>query len=158
METLISIRNLLTNTNLTRLQLVLVLACLFNSCKPETQNANHDCEEIKIGTSNIEDLTNDYYVINQVSFQDKLLNLNISHSGGCEQHHYDLYVDPMICGTPPIFYSIRMIHQANDDPCEAWITKDLCFDLDLLYEGTASELISIGLYNTHQPDSSWVLN
>ncbi len=100
---------------------------------------------------------NDAFIINSASVtESKELRLNISHSGGCQDHEYELLQEPNFCGTPPVYTTIKLSHNSNGDLCEALITKDLCFDLSLIYEGYSPNEVTIGLHNSHQPDSTWL--
>lgn len=130
---------------------------LFACSEEETLQTNSICPEI-ILLNNSEEWPNDYYIINSVSLSESQeLELNISYSGGCEEHEYELLQNPLFCGTPPIYISIKLSHNANGDICEAWITKDLCFDISSIYAGNGTNEITLGLYNSHQSDSTWVV-
>ena len=97
----------------------------------------------------------DYYIINDAVLNgEDLLNLNISHAGGCEEHDFQLLQDPLFCGTPPIYISMRHSHNGNSDLCEAWVTKDLCFDISSFYSNE-NEAITLGLHNSHQMNTTW---
>lgn len=137
--------------------LSVLLACCVYSCDDNDQNKpKSDCPSL-MQENNEGQYPNDYLIINSVSSQDNELNLNISHSGGCEDHEYELIQEPLFCGTPPIYISIYLSHNSNNDPCEAWITEDLCFDLSTVFENFPEDDITIGLYNTHQSDTTWII-
>ena len=133
-------------------------AFLLSACsEQETLKTNSICPEI-ILLNNSEEWPNDYYIINSVSLSESQeLELNISYSEGCEEHEYELLQNPLFCVTPPIFISIKLSHNANGDICEAWVIKDLCFDISSIYAGNGTNEITIGLYNSHQSDSTWVV-
>ena len=137
------------------LPVVIILCLSFFGCneKEEIVLPNNCPEIITIYSDSL--WVNDYYIINEASLnEDGLLNINISHSGGCEEHDYQLLQDPLFCGTPPIYISMKLSHNANGDLCEAWITKDLCFDISSIYS-EENEDITIGLYNSHQVGTTW---
>ena len=137
---------------------VCTLSLIIFSCTDEQVIvAESNCPEI-IVLNYDEEWINDTYIINSVSLlETQELELNISNSGGCQEHEYELLQDPLFCGTPPIYISIKLSHNSNGDMCEAWITKDLCFDISSIYSGNGTDEVTIGLYNTHQTDTTWVL-
>ena len=130
---------------------------LFSCTDEQIIVAESNCPEI-IVLNYDEEWINDTYIINNVSLSESQeLELNISHSGGCQEHEYELIQNPQFCGTLPIYISIKLSHNSNGDICEAWITKDLCFDISSIYSENGTDEITIGLYNTHQTDTTWVL-
>lgn len=145
------------NTNRTYYFLVLLLLHLTYSCaKKEQIKVQSDCPDI-IHSNYSDEYPDDYITINSVSLQDQEININVSHSGGCELHEYTLIQEPLFCGTPPIYISTRLSHNSNGDLCEASITEDLCFDLSSIYENFPGDEITIVLYNSHQSDTSWLI-
>lgn len=130
---------------------------LFSCTDEQIIVAESNCPEI-IVLNYDEEWINDTYIINNVSLSESQeLELNISHSGGCQEHEYELIQNPQFCGTLPIYIFIKLSHNSNGDICEAWITKDLCFDISSIYSENGTDEITIGLYNTHQTDTTWVL-
>ena len=144
-------------TNGTFYFLVLLFPLFAFSCSDNEQaDAQSECPDIILSNYE-EEYPNDYILINSVSVQEQELNLNVSHSGGCEEHEYQLIQDPLFCGTAPIYIAIHISHNNNNDLCEAWITKDICFNISPIYDGFPNDVITIGLYNTHQTDTTWVI-
>ena len=138
--------------------LVLLSTTLFIGCKEdESEVLESNCPEITLNNYNTI-WTDDYYIINEVSVNDlEELELNISHSGGCQEHEYLLLQEPVFCGTPPIYITIMLSHNANEDACEAWITRDLCFDISSIYSVYNTDEITVGLMNTHQADTTFII-
>lgn len=152
-----SLKNLIMNTKNTYSLLLIALNFIFHSCEDAKPEIQSDCPAIVLANHE-EEWPNDYILINSVSVINQELNLNVSHSGGCTDHEYLLIQEPLFCGTPPIFISIHLSHNANNDLCEAWITEDLCFNLNKTYEAFPENEISIVLTNyPHQNDTTWVI-
>ncbi|NLO01722.1 MAG: hypothetical protein GX126_05295 [Bacteroidales bacterium] len=84
---------------------------------------------INLNSDNYDSLAWDPLYLNEAVVDDNHLKINVSYGGGCKRHTIDL---AMIHGHNadseeiPLF-EIR--HNANGDMCEAYITKDVCFDL-----------------------------
>ncbi len=82
--------------------------------------------------SNYDSLARDPVFLHEAFVDEDCLQIKISYSGGCKQHTIDLArMHPWIPGssTVPVF-EIR--HNANDDMCEAYFTREFRFDLSPL--------------------------
>ena len=62
---------------------------------------------------------------------DKLF-INVSYSGGCRTHEVQPYALKSIEKSNPARVSIMLSHNADNDLCEAYLTKDYEFDLSAL--------------------------
>jgi hypothetical protein len=58
---------------------------------------------------------------------DKLL-VDVTHGGGCGEHHYDLKLG-LCYETNPVQCEAELIHETND-PCEAFVYKTVEFSLE----------------------------
>jgi len=83
-------------------------------------------------------LTNDFssYARNSSDTQiintflsDSILTLNISYSGGCETHSFELIGSKMIQKSLPPVRGIMLIHHANNDDCRELIKQELRFNV-----------------------------
>jgi hypothetical protein len=82
--------------------------------------------------SNYDSLARDPVFLHEAFVDEDCLQIKISYSGGCKEHTIDLArMHPWIPGssTVPVF-EIR--HNANDDMCEAYFTREFRFDLSPL--------------------------
>lgn len=65
------------------------------------------------------------------------LFVEVAHGGGCEDHQYGLcYVDAW-AESDPVQVSLRVLHDANDDNCDAELQTELTFDLTALRQAYA---------------------
>lgn len=73
----------------------------------------------------------DPFVINSVSVNDNELKMfiEVSYSGGCEKHQFNLIWPEVIPTAYPPKVSVILNHNANGDTCEAWLTNTLVIDL-----------------------------
>lgn len=61
--------------------------------------------------------------------------LEVSYSGGCKDHTFELIGSQMIAKSLPPIRAVKLIHHANEDNCRAMIMKTLVFDIsDLAYQ------------------------
>lgn len=57
------------------------------------------------------------------------LHIDVSYSGGCARHDFELYWDGSYDKSQPPRANLMLIHDANDDPCDAIIRETIRFDL-----------------------------
>lgn len=57
------------------------------------------------------------------------LILDISYSGGCQEHHFDLIGNEAISKSLPPIRTIHLVHTGEQDLCKAMIMKTLEFDI-----------------------------
>jgi len=58
-----------------------------------------------------------------------ILKVEVSYSGGCEQHTFDVLWGGQILLTEPCQINLILTHDANGDACEAYLSKTLEIDL-----------------------------
>ena len=62
------------------------------------------------------------------------LLLNVSYSGGCEEHSFKLIGDLLISKSLPPIRSVKLIHYGNNDACRKLVIENLVIDItDLAY-------------------------
>jgi hypothetical protein len=91
--------------------------------------------------SNYDSLARDPVFLHEAFVDEDCLQIKISYSGGCKEHTIDLArMHPWIPGssTVPVF-EIR--HNANDDMCEAYFTREFRFDLSPLKAEGINEFV-----------------
>ena len=90
--------------------------------------------EIKIGTIVIADTVEEWgvdeYVLNSVTITDDTLAINVSYGGGCAEHQFTLVSSGVFLESFPVQLNVSLAHNANNDPCQAWLTDDYHFDLN----------------------------
>ena len=69
------------------------------------------------------------YELGQATIANDTLRLTVSFGGGCRMHEFTLVLSNAFMMTDPVRLGATLAHNANDDPCEAWLTEDLVFDL-----------------------------
>lgn len=74
--------------------------------------------------------TGDTFIINNAKrTEDDMLEVSISYSGGCKQHGFEVIWDGIVYTDPPCNMNLLIIHNANDDNCEALITETISINL-----------------------------
>ena len=69
------------------------------------------------------------YELGPATIANDTLRLTVSFGGGCRMHEFTLVLSNAFMLTDPVRLRATLAHNANDDPCEAWLTEDLVFDL-----------------------------
>jgi hypothetical protein len=98
--------------------------------------------------SNYDSLARDPVFIHEAFVDGHCLQIKLSYSGGCEEHTIDLaYMHPWVASSSNIpTFEIR--HNANDDMCEAFFTKEFRFDLmPLILDGKKEFVLTAKLTN-----------
>ncbi len=80
-------------------------------------------------------LPNDAFTVDSLQIINDCLELTVSYGGGCKNHYFQLTNLP----TMGPLNTLMLCHEANNDLCEAWITRKVSFDLkELQSAGTHS--------------------
>lgn len=81
--------------------------------------------------------------ISNVQVNGNTLQLNVSYSGGCEEHQFDLYGNFAVMKSMPPKRAIKLVHNANGDNCRELIEKTLKFDISefAITQTSGSEII-----------------
>lgn len=80
----------------------------------------------------VEEWGNDEYVLNSATITGDTLALNVSYSGGCESHRLTLVSSGVFLESFPVQLRVSLAHNANNDSCEAWLTDEHHFDLNVI--------------------------
>ena len=76
----------------------------------------------------------DDYTLNSATITDDTLNISLSYGGGCEDHQLTLVVSETFLESFPVQLHTSLAHNANGDPCQAWLTETYRFDLTPIKE------------------------
>jgi len=74
----------------------------------------------------------DDFSVDRFSISGDSLKLVVSYGGGCEPHDFVVWTNGSPSQDKPPTVSIVVVHDANDDTCEASIQQDLLIDLSPL--------------------------
>lgn len=92
---------------------------------------------------------NGLFVVESMEIDGHKLTLNVSYSGGCEEHEFKLYSPNQYAKSYPPQLSLFLMHIDNGDNCRARIFKELVFDISgVEYLGTNT--LELRLNNTKE--------
>ncbi len=81
------------------------------------------------------DKKTDAYQIRSAEVVEQQLHIEVSYSGGCEGHVFELFTDGLLMKSLPPKQNFFLKHYANKDACKKLINETLVFDLT----GSASQ-------------------
>ncbi|RMF68007.1 MAG: hypothetical protein D6743_04005 [Calditrichaeota bacterium] len=77
-----------------------------------------------------ESIQQDPFRLDSVSISGDTLLLRLSYSGGCQPHAFQLYMTPSaFLESFPVQADLFVRHQGHGDACEAYLSRELGFDL-----------------------------
>ena len=120
----------------------LLLSLLLCACAPSASQDSHH------GGENADELDpvlpihevdqvpshHDGFELESARLSGNILTVTASYGGGCEEHEFDMYWDGLIRESYPPQLGLTLIHDGNDDYCEAYITQQLRFDFSDIAE------------------------
>jgi len=102
----------------------------------EVLNAKLRINEDVFNTLNTDRTNNiskgEIYSINNVKRVGDFLQINLSYSGGCKIHDFEIIWDGIVYTDEPCHMNLLLIHNANNDTCEALITETIVVNLEEL--------------------------
>lgn len=99
-----------------------------------TNQSRETYPEAKIGEFHQK---NDPYKINSIKIEGNYIIIEISYSGGCETHQFDLIGSKLITKSKPTIRNLQLVHDNKGDICKALITEKLKFSISILAENYA---------------------
>jgi hypothetical protein len=76
-----------------------------------------------------------YQLGEAMSIEASILQVSVSYGGGCEEHTFAACWDGAISDAIPSSLNLTLAHDAHDDRCDAFVTRDLFIDISALPAG-----------------------
>ena len=139
---------------------------IFSACKKDQilapsdrvseVNLNVNSNEYDAAFENRNENSSDPFILNSISQNGSLVNINVSYSGGCSAHEFNLIWNGTISSSSDNSAKLDFIiqHNANGDNCEAWITEEITIDLTDLSDSIYFPDVVIDVYNGGSSDDS----
>lgn len=100
--------------------------CLVTSAAPGDSDEDH------VVVADGRSWGDDPFEIGSVAIADDGLSVELSFGGGCEEHDFTLVIAAEFAESDPVQLRAEIAHNANNDPCEAYLTETRVFDLGLV--------------------------
>ncbi len=81
--------------------------------------------------------------ISHVELNKDTLEIDVTYSGGCEDHSFELLFNGQFAKSLPVQAHLVLYHNANKDQCKKLITEKLKFDVSALKENYSQVLIEL---------------
>jgi len=92
-------------------------------------------ELVKISDLPPDSIQLDQFDLNSVVVAANEISLNLSYSGGCEEHEFELFMSPgAFMESNPVQANLFLRHDDKNDACDAYITTEVAFDVTPLAE------------------------
>ncbi|WP_298287613.1 hypothetical protein [uncultured Lutibacter sp.] len=107
----------------------------------------------QINDNRVNDISSgDSYIINNAKRKGDFIEINLSYSGGCLPHNFEIIWDGLVYTDEPSHMNLLLIHKESEDSCEALITETLVVDLkklvgDVIYKDSCEYRI-FSTYNS----------
>ena len=82
----------------------------------------------------------DPFTIKTARIEGEMLIIEVSYSGGCKEHDFQLFTDGMLMKSLPPKQTYFLKHAANADFCKKMVHDTLRYDLSGISAGNAKEL------------------
>lgn len=129
------------------------IVLLFTQCAVNMHTSNavvpENAKEAILDLSADVDQRTDPVTIKHVEQVGEFIMIDVSYSGGCEAHEFDLISDGNFSATYPTELEMILVHNANGDRCRSVVDQRLYFDLTpFQYSGTSQ--VRLILNNTNK--------
>lgn len=83
----------------------------------------------------------DPFKIKSAKFDERVLKLEVSYSGGCEEHTFTLFTSNQIALSMPPQLTGWVVHDGRNDLCEAYISETIELDMYELIDALAGPFV-----------------
>lgn len=145
------------NTIMKRSILVLLIITAIFSCKEGQDDfkENRTSEIILKGSlsgfldaiSDRSSVNSDPFELKEVVISEDSVKITVSYSGGCRKHIFEIIWNETLSNTTPPGTAMIIIHNANGDMCEAYITETLAFCICGLTDTISFDTVYVGILN-----------
>ncbi|MFH0842113.1 MAG: hypothetical protein V1903_05770 [Bacteroidota bacterium] len=96
----------------------------------------------------------DPFELDSIIFSGDSVGITVSYPGGCKQHTFEIVWSGTLSDTEPPQTGMIIIHHANGDACEAYITETLFFNVSDLTDTICFDTLYVSVLNGWAPDDS----
>jgi len=82
------------------------------------------------------------------------VEITVGYSGGCKHHSFEIICNEALSDTEPPETGIIILHDANGDMCEAYITETLVFSISSLTDDISFDTVYVNVLNGYDPGDS----
>lgn len=82
------------------------------------------------------------------------IKITVAYSGGCKKHTFEIIWNETLTVTTPPQTGLIILHDANGDMCEAYITETIAFCISDLSDTFSFDTLYVGILNGWSPSDS----
>ena len=112
---------------------ILLSAVVLSGCVTSIYD-NNSQKSIILDDDLFQNASRDQYKIINIGIEVDILEINVSYSGGCEEHEFSLFGSSSFKESLPVQIEVVLSHNDNDDPCDGIYAEEIAFDLSPLKE------------------------
>ena len=112
---------------------ILLSAVVLSGCVTSIYD-NNSQKSIILDDDFFQNASRDPFKIINIRLEVDILEINVSYSGGCEEHEFSLFGPSSFKENSLVQIEVVLSHNDNDDPCDGVCTEKLTFDLSPLKE------------------------
>jgi len=132
---------------LTFLITILLISCQVNETPIPSENLVYISDTVKYNEVVLGSNIGDNFSLNSTSREGQYLSVNVSYSGGCKNHDFNILWNEAISKSNPPSTTILITHDANDDNCESYLTEIVIIDLKELFGSEYSDSLNVMIVN-----------
>jgi len=117
--------------------------CTYSTDNPNTISNTTSVTQLIFNNSLYTTAPQDRYQLNRVSLEGDQLIFSVSYNGGCKNHTFLLISPTQFDSSLPPQTTLLLSHDSHQDPCEAYITEELTYDITPFQEKVSSGSIRI---------------
>lgn len=132
--------------------LVFVISVFLFSCEIQedanlSENIQYTTDSLTYSNALQGNFESDAFFLNTTQREGDILYIEVSYSGGCEMHQFNVIWDGVIYYSEPPQAYIVLTHSANNDACEAFIEETLTIDLKQVFGENYSDDLKLIILN-----------
>jgi len=139
---------------------ILMIAAVF-ACRKESSNDDKSAlivlgslTDYNEASSNRSSENSDPFDIKSIVLKGDSVVITVGYSGGCKRHFFKIIWNETLSDTKPPETGFIILHDANGDMCEAYITETLVFSVSGLDNNLSLDTVYVNVLNGCDPDDS----
>jgi hypothetical protein len=141
--------------------LILLLITAVFACRKESPDDDQSAITITKSSSDYMDASinrssenSDPFELISIVLKGDTVIITVAYSGGCKRHTFKIIWNETLSDTEPPQTGLIILHNANGDMCEAWITEKLIFSISDLADNISLDTVYVNVLNGSNPDDS----
>ncbi len=137
--------------------LLVVSIITFSSCDKDDVSKNIESIEYTVDYQQYlhaskSDNFGDPFEIDNVLKLESILSIDVKYGGGCQEHSFEIIWDGTMINSNPPTVKFILVHNANNDMCEAYLSEKLKIDLNELMAANYVSELNVTIINGYNKE------